>query len=196
VRDQGFEALEVDAGEAGEAEVRQPAGDAVEARADGGDTVAGVEVQEADRQRRRDDDYDVVRHARGEAAEGHQAEQAAYADPCGGRGVEVVGEGAEVGAPLTDEVAGTRLRDHAEEVGHLLGEDDEGDAAGEAGGDGIGDELDHRPELEEPHDEQDRASHETCHGEALVAELVHDAGDDDDEGAGGSGDGDAAAAQE
>ena len=90
---------------------------------------------------------------------------------------------AEVHQPFAHEVARylftTELK--AEDIGHLCGEDGDGDTARKAHDDGIGDEFDDCSQLEHTQQHQDDACHQRGHDEARFTILLDDAVDDDDE---------------
>ena len=89
----------------------------------------------------------------------------------------------EVHQPFAYEVARylftTKLK--AEYIGHLCGEDSDGDTARKAHDDGIGDELDDRSQLEYTQQHQDDTCHQCGYDEACFTILLDDAVDDDDE---------------
>ena len=89
----------------------------------------------------------------------------------------------EVEQPFADEVARHRLVPElqSEDIRHLCGEDGDGDAAREAHDDGVGDELDDRPQPEDAQHDEDDARHQCGGDEARLAILLDDAVDNDDE---------------
>ena len=89
----------------------------------------------------------------------------------------------QIDTPFPYEVARHLLVDgEAEEVGHLRGEDRDGDAGGETHYDGIRDKLDDRSKPEKPHHKEDTPGHECGDGEAGKSVLLHYVVDNDDKG--------------
>ena len=77
----------------------------------------------------------------------------------------------------------------------LGGEDGEGDTAGEAHHDGVGNEADDGAQFENAHQQENDARHDSGDGQSFDAVLLDDAVHDDDERAGGTSDLHAAATQ-
>ena len=114
-------------------------------------------------------------------------------------GVGVLGEDLYFFEELSGDCFGLSLLvedGDAEEVLDLSGEDHDGDAGGETGDDGVGDELDECPESEEAHEDDDASGHACCEHEPLVAVGRGDGEDNGNECGGGPADLYAAAAAE
>ena len=96
---------------------------------------------------------------------------------------------AEIDHPFPCEIGRNLLVDRqAEEIGHLRGENRDGDTCGEPYHNRVRDELDHRAELEHPHQHEDAAGHESGKGETGEAIHLDDVVDNDDKRAGRSAD--------
>src|SRR6185503_2310568 len=91
-----------------------------------------------------------------------------------------------VSVPLTEEIRWNGPHLKPQQVLHLAGEDDKGNAGGKSQWDGEGDELDCPSEPGESHDDQDYASHQGCDPEAFEPVLLDDTVDNHHEGAGRS----------
>ncbi len=91
-----------------------------------------------------------------------------------------------VDLPLPDEIRRNRAHLKSQQVLHLAGEDDQGDAGGESESDRVWDELDGPAESGESHDDKDDARHQSRDPQSVEPVLLDDSVDNHDEGAGRS----------
>ena len=102
----------------------------------------------------------------------------------------------EIDGPFVQESGRDALDLQAEEVLDLGREDGQGDTAGEAHDDRVGDIFDDRAQMEHAHQDQEGTGHEGRDRETAHAVLLDDSVDDDDEGTGRAADLHLAAAEE
>ena len=165
----------------GQGGVGQGGADA-EAVADGVDALyAGIRLEQPHRQRHHHDGHqragNLLEHA---GREGDNQDAChAYCRVPPVDAVEVAG----VDHPLAHEVARHLLAPEVkpQDVRHLRGEDGDRYAAGEAHHDGVGNELDDRPQPEHSQQHEDDARHERGRQQSGLAVLLDDAVHDDDE---------------
>ena len=101
----------------------------------------------------------------------------------------------KIAAPLVDELRRHFAHRQPEKVLDLRGKNNHGNAGREAGGHGIGDELDQSPQPEHAHEDHDCPGHDRGGGQAGVAVMGGNVADDHNEGARRPADLHAAAAQ-